>query len=151
MAADFGYTAPSVRRGTDLLTVYYLATPVFVVLDVVASAPIRISALQSPAHRFAYYGIVFLLGMLCRARPRFAPWVGMLESSANLFLLLLGILLPIWSLPDAVAAGGSIQAGLDATSAANALLVGGTLILAFHRNRSAAGQALDRGRRDGAP
>ena len=132
------------RRGTDLLTAYYLATPVFVVLDVMAGAPIRISALHSPAHRFAYYGVVFLLGMLCRARPRLAPWVGMLESSSNLFLLLLGILLPIWSLPDAVAAGGSLQAGLDGMSAANALLVGGTLVLAFHRNRLAAEKALHR-------
>jgi len=139
-----------VGRGTDLLTAYYLATPVFVVLDVVAGAPIRISALHSPAHRFAYYGVVFLLGMLCRARPRLAPWVGMLESSSNLFLLLLGILLPIWSLPDAVAAGGSLQAGHDGTSAANALLVGAMLVLAFHRNRLAAAKALDRIGRDGA-
>jgi hypothetical protein len=117
------------------------------VLDVVAGAPLRVSALQSPAHRFAYYGVVFLLGLLCRARPRLAPWVGMLESSSNLFLLLLGILLPIWSLPDAVAAGGSLQAGLDGMSAANALLVGDMLVLAFHRNRLAAAKALDR---DGA-
>jgi hypothetical protein len=136
-----------VKRGSDLVTAYYLATPLFAVLDGVAGVPIRVSALQSPAHRFAYYGVVFLLGMLCRARPRFAPWVGMLESSANLFLLLLGILLPIWSLPDAVAAGGSLQAGLDGMSAANALLVGGMLVLAFHRNRLAAAKALDR---DGA-
>ena len=135
------------KRGSDLLTAYYLATPLFAVLDGVAGVPIRISALQLPAHRFAYYGVVFLLGMLCRARPRFAPWVGMLESSANLLLLLLGILLPIWSLPDAVAAGGSLQAGLDGMSAANALLVGGMLVLAFHRNRLAAAKALDR---DGA-
>jgi hypothetical protein len=140
-----------VKRGTDPLTAYYLATPAFAVLDVVANAPIRISALQSPAHRFAYYGVVFLLGMLCRARPRAAPWVGMLESSANLFLLLLGILLPIWSLPEAVAAGGSIQAGLEGTTAANALLVGGALVLAFHRNRLAAAKALGRGPRRGAP
>ncbi len=137
------------RRGTDLLTAYYLATPVFVVLDVVAGAPIRVSALHSPAHRFVYYGVVFLLGMLCRTRPRVAPWVGMLESSTNLFLLLLGILLPIWSLPDAVAAGGSLQAGLDGMSAANALLVGGMLVLAFHRNRLAVAKALNPLSRDG--
>ncbi len=136
------------RGRTDLLTAYYLATPVFVVLDVVAGAPLRVSALHSPPHRFVYYGVVFLLGMLCRARPRLAPWVGMLESSGNLLLLLLGILLPIWSLPNAVAAGGSIQVGLDGMSAANALLVGGMLVLAFHRNRLAAKKALDRLSRD---
>ena len=130
------------RKGADLLTSYYLATPLFALLDLAVGASVRVSALQSSGHRLAYYGALFLLGLLCRFRPRAAPLVGMLESSLNLFLLLLGILLPIWSLPDVVAAGGSLQAGLDGLSAANALLVGGALVLSFHRNRLVAGSAL---------
>ena len=49
----------------------------------------------------------------------------------------------------AMAAGGSLQAGLDGMSAANALLVGAMLVLAFHRNRLEAAKALDRRRLGG--
>ena len=118
-----------------MLVGYYLLTPVFALADLVAGISIRVAGLSATAPRGAYYLAVFVLGLLCRLRPSIAPWVGMLESSGNLLLLLLSILLPIWTLPETVLSGGDAPAGLHPAGVVNALLVGGMLILSFHRHR----------------
>jgi hypothetical protein len=122
---------------------YYLATPLFAVADLGFGLPVRVAGILPAPGRLAYYVAAFALGLACRARPLATPWVGMLESAANLTLLLLSILIPVWSLPDAVLSGAPLQAGLTPASAANALLSGGALVASFHRNEAA---ALGRGR-----
>lgn len=117
---------------------YYLATPAFAVADLGFGAPVRLAQVVPPGGRLAYYAAVFALGFLCVARPRSAPWIGMLESSTNLFILLLGILLPIWSLSDAVLSGVPLAAGLTPTGAVNALVSGGALTVSFRRHQAAA-------------
>jgi hypothetical protein len=94
-----------------LIAGYYLATPAFAAADLVFGLPVRVAGLAEPAHRLAYYAVVFALGLLCRYRPGSAPFVGMTESSVNLLLLLVAILLPIWSLPEALASGAPVSAG----------------------------------------
>jgi len=124
---------------------YYLATPLFAGLDLGLGLPIRVAAILPESGRLAYYAAAFALGLLCRARPVATPWVGMLESAANLTLLLLSILVPIWSLPDAMMSGAPLQAGLTPAAAANALLSGVALVASFHRNEAAALGRRDRG------
>jgi hypothetical protein len=87
-----------------------------------------------------YYAAVFALGLLCRARPRVAPFAGIVESATNLTLLFLSILLPIWSLPDAVASGAPLAAGLTPLALVNAVLSGTVMIASFQRSRAAAEQ-----------
>ena len=120
------------------VTGYYLATPVFAVLDLGLGLPIRVAGSLPESGRLAYYAGAFALGLLCRAHPLATPWVGMLESASNLTLLLLSILVPIWSLPDAVMSGAPLQAGLTPAAAANALLSGVALVASFHRHEAAA-------------
>lgn len=68
------------------------------------------------------------------ATPVFAL-LDLVESVVNLFLLLLSILLPIWSLPDQILTGGT--GGLPRPQAlVNALLAGTALIVAFHRHQA---------------
>lgn len=122
----------------DPVAVYYLATPLFAAADFLFGLPVRVAGLAVPWQRGVYYAVVLLLGILCRVRPGAVPWVGMAESSVNLFLLLLGILLPLWSLPEALLAGGPLQAGLGPLAAANALVAGTALVVSFHRNQRAA-------------
>ena len=88
-----------------LLTGYYLATPAFWLLDLLVQAPIRAAALEQPGWRFTYYVFAFACGLLCRWRPRLAPVVGMAESSVNVLLLVLSVLLPIYSLPGQLESG----------------------------------------------
>lgn len=121
-----------------LVVGYYLATPVFAVADVGMGLPVRVADVLPLAPRLGYYGVVFALGLLCAARPRAVPWVGMGESVTNLVILLLSILLPIWSSFETVAAGGGMTGGLDASGAANALLSGTALVMSFHRHQATA-------------
>jgi len=118
---------------------YYLATPVFALVDLGLGFPVRVAAVLEPFHRMVYYAVLMALGLVVRVRPRLAPWVGMGESVTALILLLLSVLLPIWSLPDGLAAPGATPAaGLNPAGAVNALVVGSALVVAFQRHQVAA-------------
>jgi len=118
----------------NLVTSYYLATPVFAVLDLGFGVPVRVWGLRDPGHRAIYYAIVVLAGLLCWSRPKVSPWVGMLESVVNLFLLMLAVLLPIWSLPDALLAGDPLPHPLGALALVNVALSGSVLVASFRRS-----------------
>ncbi len=122
----------------DLVTLYYLATPLFALLDLGFGVPVRVAGLHDPEHRAIYYALVIVAGLACWVRPAASPWVGMLESVVNLFLLMLAVLLPIWSLPDALAAGGELPAPLTGLALGNVALSGTVLALSFQRYRRAA-------------
>lgn len=130
-------------------SLYYLSTPLFAVLDFAWDVPVRVAGLGAPWQRGAYYLVLVLLGVLCRARPRAGPWVGMAESSVNLVLLLLAILLPIWSMPDAVLTGVTPAPVMGGVGLANAFLSGLVLVASFHRSRMAAERGLRPLPRDG--
>lgn len=122
------------KPATGTLTLYYLATPLFAAVDLVLGEPVRVAALDAQGWRYAYYGVAFGLGLLCWMRPRVAPLVGIVESSANLLLLLLSVLLPIWTLPGDVAAGGGVDLAFGAARIWNVAIVGAALILSIKRS-----------------
>lgn len=120
------------------LTGYYLATPVFAALDFLAGVPVRI-AIPDERVRAAYYVGIFGLGLVCRYEPRWAPWVGMGESAFNLFLLMLAVLLPLWTVPDALLEGGAELGRTRLLERVANLALGGTvLVVAFYRQQAAA-------------
>lgn len=123
----------------DALVGYYLLTPVFAVADLGLGMSIRVAGLDEPWQRGLYYAAAFGCGALCRLHPRATPWVGIGESSTNLLLLLLSILVPIWSLPDAVMSGAEVGLPYDIESLVNALISGTALIVAFHRSQARLG------------
>lgn len=117
-----------------LLRLYYLATPVFFLVDVVFHAPVRAAFLPGPGQRGAYYAFCLACGLLAWGRPHWTRPVVFFESCVNLFLLCLSVLLPIWSLVDSLDTGGELPAfgpvrlinfGLSAT----------IMLLAFYRNQ----------------
>lgn len=137
-------TPPSVRW----IAGYYLATPLFAVVDVALGFPLRVAPLLPQQGRLAWYAAAFALGLLARARPAATPWVGMLESASNLTLLLLSIYLPIWSLPLAGPSDVPMQVGLTPAGAANALLSGLAMVASFRQHEAALmGRARGRGGR----
>ena len=95
---------------------------------------IRVTFLPNPGPRFAYYAFISALGLLAHVRPRSAPWVALGESSLNLVLIFLWILLPLYSLSDALEAG--IPVGVPYTAnqvLVNGLLAGSFFVLGFYR------------------
>ncbi len=121
-------------RRARLLEAYYLATPLFIVVDVALHAPVRVSFLASPAQRWAYYGVCIVCGLACHHWPHAARPIALAESSVNMLLLALSVMLPIWSLGDAVLAGGPIPSPMTPARLMNVMVTGTALILAFHRN-----------------
>jgi hypothetical protein len=98
---------------------------------------VRAAAFQAPAWRYAYYVLLLGLGLLCRFRPRLAPLVGMGESAANLLLLILSIMLPIWGVADRVLADEPVMGAPTAAQLLNFVLAGGMAIIAFKQNEGA--------------
>lgn len=114
---------------------YYLGTPVFWVLDVALSAPIRAAALPHPGWRLMYYAFATACGVLARRRPHLTPFIGLAESSMNLLLLVLSVLLPIFTLPALVAEGAEVSLPFGPAQLLNVLLSGSMLVISFYRNQ----------------
>jgi len=129
--------APSTVLGArmDLLVGYYLlGTLAFVVLDLAMGASIRVPGLGEATARWGYYAALLAVGGVALRHPRLAPWIGMGESLVNLVLAFLSILLPIWSLPDVLAAGGEpAEAVVGPEQLLGVFLAGVILILGLYR------------------
>ena len=119
----------------NLLTAYYLATPLFAALDLGLSAPIRAVGVESPVVRLGYYAGTFALGWVMRARPALAPWLAMGESAVNLTLLMASVLVPIWSLGET--SDAAALADLP-SRVLNLALSGGVLVYGFYRSQARA-------------
>lgn len=128
-----------------LLPAYYLATPLLALPDLAFGVPVRVAGLERVSHRLVYYAAVFAVGLVMRARPRLAPWLGMGESALNLTLLMAAVLVPVWSLAEAPAPAGGVVADLPARVATLALS-GSVLVISFHVHQARALDAKPRRR-----
>ena len=120
----------------SLVRWYYAATPLFAAADLAFGLSVRAAGIADVRWRVAWY--VFAVGcwLLMRRRPRWTPAIGIAESSVNLFILVYGVLGPIFALPDAVAAGGEVALPFGPERIANLLLSGTVIILSFHRHQT---------------
>jgi len=113
---------------------YYLASPLFFLIGLWWGVEIRVTFIPDLGHRFVYYLALSGLGLLAHFRPTSAPWVALGESSLNLLLIMLWILVPIYSLADGVMDSGAI--GVPYTPGqvlVNGLLAGCFFLLGFYR------------------
>ena len=125
-------------RGLRWIQGYYLASPLFLLLGLWWGVEIRVAFIPDPGPRFAYYLVLSGLGLLAHFRPASAPWVALGESSLNLLLIMLWILVPIYSLAEGAMDSGTI--GVPYTSAqllVNGLLAGCFFLLGFYRAQGA--------------
>ena len=121
-------------NGLSLIKGYYLGSPLFLLMDLWWGIEVRVTFIPDPGLRFGYYVIISAMGLLTHFRPRSAPWVALGESSLNLVLILLWILLPIYAIPDALAAGGEIGVPYTPNQVlVNGLLAGTFFLLGFYR------------------
>ena len=87
-----------------LIRSYYLATPAFYVADRFFGLNVRVAFLdQWPVGRTAYYLFAFFLGLVAWRRPAWTARLGLLESGANVTLLILSVM--VWYLGVLQAAG----------------------------------------------
>jgi hypothetical protein len=122
-------TAVTDSRHSNWLRGYYYSTPLFMLADSLLGLAFRISGLHAPGYRFAYYGFCMLCALLLWYRPRLSPLVGMGESSVNLAILMVSVMLPIMR-PDLD--GNGAHPGLQGMNILNFILTGGVLLAAFY-------------------
>jgi hypothetical protein len=86
-----------------LLTGYYAATALFVVLDVVLDINVRVAFLEPwPMLRLAYYGFCFACLAVTWWRPAWAAWIGTGESLAVVVALIMSMGIRVMVPNDAI-------------------------------------------------
>jgi hypothetical protein len=128
-------TAFEADETRGLIQGYYLASPLFFLAGLWWGFEVRATFIPDTGYRFGYYLVLSALGLLAHFRPKSAPWVALGESTLNLFLIILWILLPIYTLDEAW------DLYTPAEVLVNGLLAGSFFVLGFYR---AQGVILDR-------
>ncbi len=92
-----------------LVRLYYLATPLFLIINETLGANIRVAVFEHrPALRYGYYLACTLLGLIMLLRPPWTAILGLLESSTNITLLIVGYLTPYFQVIDQLATSGQL-------------------------------------------
>ncbi len=121
-------------RRIHLISGYYLSSPVFLLFGLWWGWEVRVSFLPDLRTRFLYYLFISGLGLLTHFRPASGPWVAMGESTLNLVLILLWILLPIYTLPTSdLGSGGAEVPYTVGEVLVNGLLAGSFFLVGFYQ------------------
>ncbi len=113
-----------------LIRAYYLLTPLFLVLDALFGISIRASGLTLAEYRYLYYGFCLLCAAGCYWQVRYTPLIAMAESSVNLLILLLGVMLPIFRLVELPLETDAV-ASFNGERLLNFLITGAVLVTVF--------------------
>ncbi len=131
------------RRGnmnTDvrhsIAKLYYLITPVFVLLDYLGGINVRVAVLDSMLlYKNLYYGFCVICAVGIYAFPRCTPFVALFESTMNFLMTIMGLFLPyvqyIMHADDVLDADWEIISGLTYQRIVNLVLAGSVAILVF--------------------
>lgn len=88
---------------------YYLATPLFAAADGLFGANVRAAGLaEFPEVRALYYVVCLGCGIASWRLPRWGSFLGIAESSVNLLVLCLSVLLPQVWLADRILDGALV-------------------------------------------
>ena len=117
----------------NTLHIYYLLTPVFFLLHFGFGVNLRSSIPGvADAWLYAYYALCFLAGFIAFRKAVTGALFSLLESSVNIMLLLLSVLMPIYTVgnsPDGIAA-----AHFGLAELIHFLIAGTILLISFYRN-----------------
>ncbi|MCC5824408.1 MAG: hypothetical protein JJU44_14105 [Planctomycetes bacterium] len=114
-----------------LIGAYYLATPLFWLLDIGLGLDLRAAFLDGAGARLSWYVLCTVLGVIAWRWPAAAPLIGLVESAINFFLLIAGIMLPIM-LP-----GDDLSNWPGPWGILPFLLIGSVCIYSFHSAKRA--------------
>ncbi len=121
-------------KKNELIRLYYFVTPLFFAVDLLFGVNFRITIPGSEGDTFYYLYIAacFILGSFVFKSPLSSSLFGLAESSVNILLLLLSVMLPIFKLAENLDAINSFSFGLQ--EIIHFLIAGSILILSFHLN-----------------
>jgi hypothetical protein len=123
------------RGRVNLVVVYYLATPLFALCDWIFGWNVRVSALDGqPGLKNTYYAVCTAAGVATYLRPALWRVVGLTESSINILLLVLGVMLPYWSAIAAFTGDQAFTPSFTPAKLLNFLISGLMWVNVFHRS-----------------
>jgi hypothetical protein len=115
-----------------MIRIYYLATVVFLLLDVVLDLNIRIAFFESnPVLRASYYAIIFTCMALILWRPAWTVAISAIESTLVLVALIVSMGMRTMLVSDAMLEGGTDFVTMP--EIVNFMISGGIAYLAFTR------------------
>jgi hypothetical protein len=134
MGAGTASHRESLQARAKLTVAYYLATPLFAICDWVFHWNVRVAALDArPALKNVYYLICTAAGVVTYWKPSLAWAVGLAESSVNILLLILGVMLPYWAGISGFT-GEQVFVPFTATKVLNFLISGFMWVNVFYRS-----------------
>ena len=117
----------------NTLQVYYLATPVFFILHFIFDINLRISI--PGAHDswlYMYYALCFVAGFIAFNTVITGAVFSLIESTINILLLLLSVLMPIYNIGHVAGENGGIAFGLP--ELVHFFIAGSILLVSFYQN-----------------
>jgi hypothetical protein len=139
---------PSVPRiaaplASRALTWYYLVgTPLFFVADLTLGISVRAAFFDGqPMLRFLYYAVAFGCGVAAVKLPAWSGLLGLVESGANIVLLVFGVMLGYFQTLDAAIADRPMLSPFGGTSVVNLVLSGAMLSVAYMGHQAAIGRS----------
>ena len=112
---------------------YYYLTPVFLVADFLWGQSFRVAGLNDPVYRYYYYGFCLACAAFCYFTPRLSSLVTLFESSINMTILVLSIMLPIINVGNSLDAGGG-EIGISTQRLINFIFVGSLICYSFYNS-----------------
>ena len=93
-----------------ILPIYFLFTPLFVVLDIYGGVNVRVIALDHlPMLKILYYSFCFFIGIVIYFKSEYANLLGLGESVFNIFLLVLAVFILLTQQMMNILDGGEIS------------------------------------------
>ena len=115
-----------------MIRIYYLATVVFLLLDVIFDLNFRIAFFESnPVLRASYYAIIFVCMALILWRPAWTVVISAIESTLVLVALIVSMGVRTILVSDAMLEGGNDFVTMP--EIVNFMISGGIAYLAFNR------------------
>ena len=114
-----------------MIRFYYLATALFLLLDLALNINVRLAFLENhPGIRAAYYAVIFTCMALIIWRPSWTVVVSGIESLAALVALILTVWLRVLAIGDPTTAGGGFASTEEMV---NFVMTGTIAYLAYQR------------------
>ena len=119
-----------------MLSLYYLATPAFLLGDLGLGLNLRVGYLNAyPGLKYAYYGGCFLVGLLSlRRSATFLAAASLVETTLNISLLILSVMIPVLQFPMVILAGGTPVLPFSPLFFCNFGLAGTFFLVSFYQN-----------------
>ena len=115
-----------------IFRIYYLGTPLFMLIDYLLGFPMRAAGIEEPGLRLLYYLFCIACAVACYIAPTRSALLALTESSINIFLLIYSVMGPVVNLGSMVASSEPMPEIITPAGLINFFIVGTILVFGFH-------------------